>query len=251
MVAFMYVSNIQVALIFELDDKIIFTLGEKLKLAQKDYNANVQILNVPYGAPPEAPRILFLSPTLNINISLNRADIFITLPNQIKSNISSCLNYSYTSVISIYNLLLKGLIKYNWYGIILNLSYPVNTQSSLKAIEKIAPYIVKIDSNNREMASFNLQIGFKEPPYYKNVSVSGYDQYQFEFPSQQEQPTQQINLQDAKISETGINIILDINNIPQSEKNTFEKDFSNMVKKVEDSCFSLLNELNLSGVLNG
>jgi hypothetical protein len=129
----MYLINIQVALVFKTDDQIIFTLGERLKEAKNKYTATLQLLNVPNGAPPEAPRLLFMTQTFNLNISLNRVDIFITPPDQIKSNINACLNYVLTTINSLYDLLLKNFVKYDWCGIILNLSYPEKTQPSIKA----------------------------------------------------------------------------------------------------------------------
>jgi len=245
----MYLSNVHVAIAFDLDNQIILTLGERLKEAQREYSANMQLLNIPNGAPPEAPRLLFTTPIFNINISLNRVDVFLTLPEQIKSNIDACLNYTCTTINNLYALLLSNLVKYDWCGIILNLSFPDKLQSSLKVIEKIAPHIIKINSNGREMAAFNLQIGFEEPPFFKNITISGYDQYQLKIPTQQDQISQQINMQDVTISEAGISIILDVNNIPQLDKSSFEDDFVNIVKKIENSYVSLLDELNLTGVL--
>jgi hypothetical protein len=245
----MYLSNIQVALVFDLDDKIIFTLGERLKEAQKKYVANLQLLNVPNGAPHEAPRLLFMTQSFNLNISLNRADIFINVPEQIKSNLNACLNYSYNVVNNLYALLFANSVKYNWCGIILNLCFPSEQQPSLKAIEKIAPYIIKIDSDGREMASFNLQIGFREPPYFKNITINGYEQSQLKIPTPQEQTYQQINFNDAEIVEAGISIILDVNNIPQINKIAFEGDFADIIKKMESSYTSLLDELNISGMI--
>nr|AGS51653.1 hypothetical protein [uncultured bacterium contig00026] len=245
----MYLLNIQVALIFELDEQIIFTLGERLKEAQKKYIANLQLLNVPNGVPPEAPRLLFMASNFNLNISLNRVDIFITPPDQIKTNINACLNYALTTINSLYNLLLKNVVKYNWCGIILNLNYPEKIQPSIKAMVKIAPYILKTDSKGREMASLNLQIGFKEPPYFKNITIFGYDQYQLAIPTPNVQNPNQ-DIQNTPIEESGITILLDINNKPQSDKNSFENDFSNLIKKIEISYMSLLDELNLEGVIN-
>lgn len=244
---FMYLSNVQVALVFDLDDKIIFTLGERLKEAQKKYAANLQLLNVPNGAPNEAPRLLFMTQSFNVNISLNRADIFINVPEHIKTNISECLNYSYTVVNNIYALLFMNFVKYNWCGIILNLCFPSGKQPSLKALEKIAPYVIKINSNGREMASFNLQIGFKEPPYFKNITINGYEQFQLKIPTPQEQIYQQIIFNDAEVVEAGISIILDVNNIPQINKNSFENDFNDIIKKIESSYLSLFDELNITG----
>ena len=243
----MYLSNIQVALIFDLDDKIIFTLGERLKDAQVKYGANMQILNVPNGAPHEAPRLLFMTQTFNLNISLNRADIYINIPEQIKSNMKACLNYSHNVVNNLYALLFMNLVNYDWCGIVLNLSFPSEEKTSLKAVEKIAPHIIKIDSNGREMASFNMQIGFKEPPYYKNITINGYDQFKLIFPSLQEPNNKQINFNEAEIEEAGISIILDINNIPQDNKKTFENDIADIFVKIENSYISLLDELNITG----
>jgi hypothetical protein len=244
----MTVENVQVAIIFDLDNQIVFTLGERLKQAQKDYNANLQLLNVPAGALPEAPRLLFLTPTFNLYIGLNRMDVFISIPDHIKSNIDVCLDYCYNITIGLAEILLRDTIKYNWCGVITTLNYPDKDKirPSLKVVEKLLPYITKIDTKGRKLATLNLQIGFKEPPFFKNITFSGYDQFQIQFPTK----PQQIRMEDTDVIESGVSILVDINNIPQEQKGTFEGDFSSIVEKSKDSSKSILGELNLGGVLN-
>ena len=154
----MTVENVQVAIIFDLDNHIVFTLGERLKQAQKDYNANLQLLNVPAGAPPEAPRLLFSTPTFNLNIGLNRMDIFIFIPDHVKSNVDTCLNYCYITTIGLAKIFLRDAIKYHWCGVITSLNYPDKDKirPSLKVVEKLLPYITKIDTKGRELATLNL-----------------------------------------------------------------------------------------------
>jgi hypothetical protein len=248
----MTVENVQVAIIFNLDNQIVFTLGEKLKQAQKGYNANLQLLNVPAGALPEAPRRLFLTPTFNLYIGLNRMDVFISIPDHIKSNIDACLDYCYNTTIGLAEILLRGAIKYNWCGVITTLNYPDKDKirPSLKVVEKLLPYITKIDTKGRELATLNLQIGFKEPPFFKNITFSGYDRFQIQFLANQNTIPQQIKMEDTDVIESGVSVLVDINNIPQEQKGTFEGDFSSVVEKSKDSSKSILGELNLGGVLN-
>ena len=57
-------------------------------------------------------------------------------------------------------------------------------------------------------------------------------------------------MEDTDVIESGVSILVDINNIPQEQKGTFENDFSSIVEKSKDSSKSILGELNLGGILN-
>jgi hypothetical protein len=248
----MNVMNVQVAIIFELDNQIVFTLGERLKQAQRSYNAQLQLLNVPSGALPEAPRLLFLAPTFSVHIGLNRMDIFISIPDQVKFSIDSCLDYCYTTSLVFAELLFRDVLKYDWCGVITTLNYPDKDklQPFLKTVEKIMPYIIKIDSKGRDIASFNLQIGFKEPPFFKNITLNGYEQIQIQIPVDGNIMPQQIKMNEAAVEESGISILVDINNSPQEPKGSFADDFSRVIQKNKDSSKSILDELNLGGILD-
>jgi hypothetical protein len=248
----MDVLNVQVAIVFELDTQIVFTLGERLKQAQKSYSATLQLLNVPPQAPPEAPRLLFLAPAFNANIGLNRMDMMIFIPDQVKSNIDSCLDYCYKTTTVFAHLLLNEALKYQWCGVITTLNYPAKdgVRPSIKTIERILPYITKIDSHGRDIASFNFQIGFKEPPYFKNITLHGYDLVNMQFPVGENSMLQQIKPEEADIEESGISILVDINNIPQKRKGLFIDDFSGVIEKNKSSAKSILAELNLGGIID-
>jgi hypothetical protein len=246
----MYVTNIQVAITFDLDNQIILTLGERLKQAQKNYNAEIQILNIPSAAPPEAPRLLFLAQSLKVNIGLNRIDIFISIPNHIKTNIDACLSYCFNATIGLSKILLNDAIKYNWCGIITGMNFPDKNrlQPSLKVVERILPYISRVDTKNHELASLNFQIGFKEPPYFKNITLTGYDIFKLQSPRNNE-VYPQLNMTDMEIAESGISILVDINNIPQNQKKMFEDDLFNIIEKNKSTSKSVLDDLNISEVM--
>jgi hypothetical protein len=248
----MNVMNVQVAIVFELDTQIVFTLGERLKQAQRSYNARLQLLNVPPEAPPEAPRLLFLTPAFNVNIGLNRMDMFIFVPDQVKSNIDACLDYCYKTTVVFVQMLFRETLQYSWCGVITTLNYPDkdNLRPSLKAVEKVLPYITKIDTHGRDIASFNFQIGFQEPPYFKNITLHGYDQIKIQVAVDGTPKIQQIKPEDSDIEESGISILVDINNIPQKPKGVFIDDFSDVVEKNKGSAKSILAELNLGGIID-
>jgi hypothetical protein len=235
---------------FDLDNQIVLTLGERLKQAQKDYNANIQFLNIPAEAPPEAPRLLFLTQNFKVNIGLNRIDIFISVPNHIKINIDSCLDYCFNTTVGLSRILFEDSIKYNWCGIITAMNFPDKDrlQPSLKVVEKILPHITKIDVKDCDIASLNFQIGFKEPPYFKNISLAGYDIFQMQF-AQNNKPCAQTRMEDATISESGISIMVDINNIPQEFPKMFEEDFFNVIEKNKTVSKSVLDDLNIREVI--
>jgi hypothetical protein len=179
-------------------------------------------------------------------------DVFISIPNQINSSIDSCSNYCFNTVTGLSKTLFKDAIKYDWCGIITAINFPDKSglQPSLKVVEKLMPYITKIDAKGRELASLNFQIGFKESSYFKNITLSGYDCLQVRFPPNKKEISDRIEIDDTEISESGISILVDINNIPQNPKNSLEIDFSNVMEKNKSASISILDELNINEVIN-
>jgi hypothetical protein len=247
----MYINNVQVAIIFTQDNEIVLTLGERLKRLKSDYNANFQQLNVPAGAPPEAPRLLLLSSNFNLNIALNRMDMFINIPDQINTDMDACLDYCYKTVDDLAEILISNNLIYNWCGIIISLNYPEkNITRSSNVVGKLLPNILKIDTRGREIASFNFQVGYKEMPFFKNITLSGYNRYHIDFPAGLKNQNYQVKVSDTMIDESGISILLDINNMPQKPKYDFKKDFKEIIEKSKESSKTILDELNLKGIIN-
>ena len=243
----MKVSFFQTAVVFKQNNDIVFTVGERLKALQQEYNANLQLLNIPQAAPPEAPRVLLISPVFSINIALNRLDIMLNIPDQIKKNQDSAFGLLSGIVEKVNKMLINDYCHYEWCGVIANLEFPNQSSQkpSVKIIEGIFGDLVSINRKNRELASFSLQYGFKEHGFFKNTTISGYDLYNLKLHPAVSQ--QEINLDKEQIFESGVSINIDINNRPSAEKGTFLHDFQQITEELKISIGEALYECNLAG----
>jgi len=118
------IETVQVAVGYNLDNEIVFTLGNQLKHLQNDFKARLQMLCTPKGAPPEAPRILILTNSFVINIGLNRIDIIMNIPKHINTQFDQILNFCYNTIEGISDYLIDDYVTYKWTGIIANVRYP-------------------------------------------------------------------------------------------------------------------------------
>lgn len=243
----MKIATFQVAIIFKQDNEIVFTLGDRLKALQADLKANLQLLNVPQGAPPEAPRIILSSQLLSINIGLNRLDLIVNVPTQIKNSRDSAFNLLKDLVERISNSLVNGVLKYDWCGIISNLEFPSHNdiKPSLKIIEGFFNDLVTIERDAKELAAFSLQYGFKENGFYRNVTISGYDTY--DIPVAGIGTNKFIDLSKLPVKESGITINLDINNRPTDSRMDLLADLNLIQKEIMNSIDKVLYESNLLG----
>jgi hypothetical protein len=243
----MRIATFQVAIIFKQDNEIIFTIGDKLKLLQSDLKANLQLLNIPQGAPPEAPRVILTSPLLSINVGLNRLDMIINVPTQIKSNKDSSFKLLREQIERVYNSIVRDNLEYDWCGIILNLEFPStnDTKPSLKILDGLFNELVKVEKESKELATFSLQYGFKESGLYRNVTISGFDTY--DIPVAGIGINQTIDLTRMPVRESGITINIDINNKPTEPRLNFFQDIDIIQKAIYNSIEKVLYESNLLG----
>lgn len=243
----MRIATFQVVLVFKQDDEIIFSIGDKLKALQAELKAKLQLLNIPQGAPPEAPRVILYSPLVSINIGLNRLDIVVNVPTQIQNNRDSSFGLLGELIDQIHNALIKDTLVYDWCGLILNTEFPSkkDVKPSLKIIESLFADLVKIDHSPNDLAAFQLQYGFKENGFYRNVTISGYDTYDIQIP--ENMLNQAIDLSKVTVRESGITIVLDINNKPTEPRVDFLNDIKLVQNEVIKSIDKVLYESNLIG----
>jgi hypothetical protein len=244
--------QIQAAINFQLENDILLSVGNNIKKMQKDIKVNVQILNSPKAAPPEAPRIVIFSPNAIINICLNRYDIIINIPNHIDKLLTSVLDYAKNVISEFIPYLTHENFKYTWTGIVVN-SEAAFPQKNSKSIELLTPYfdkLININRNDRKLSSFQLQYGFEENEFYKNFNISGYDKFNFEIPGNliANEPIR-IDLQNTDILESGIQIIIDINNKTMKNNAGIEKDFITLINQIEHIYKDLPKSLNFEGLL--
>ncbi len=248
----MRVSNYEVVLTFEIDETIVLSLGPSLKNLQKNLGGDLIQINVPDDAPPNLPRLILKLDDSVLKLSIDRISISINPPSHVKSSIKKSSKFATQRTESIIKGLLSPMPTYRWSGIITNLEYPSKTDSYKTALEAITPVsekLVNIERDNKEIASFQLQYGFKEDLYFTNYTIGGYETRKFELPSTKKRGFVQIGPEAYVVTECGIRIILDINNKPGGATKNPLDDIKNIFKKTNEMSAFLPNNLNLVGIL--
>ena len=250
----MRIESIQVAIAFKKQDDILYILGQEIVKFQQKFNAQKQLTNVPESTPPELPRLSILVPNFIVNIALNRIDIISNIPPNISNDQKTSLNYIYKIVEEVFDTLLNGKIEYQWIGIVINTEYSkkATAKTPLIAVEPIYDIILNIPRKERDLASFNLQFGFVEKPFYINYFIGGYEKANFVFNGPVNTGVS-IDLTNAKkeIIDTGISIKVDVNNKIQETKNqkNIINDFTSIIRKCELLLDSVIEDLNLEKIL--
>lgn len=248
----MAIVQIQIVINFQTDPEIVLTVGNSIKNLQKYSNAKIQILNVPKSAPAEAPRMIVFSQNAIINICLNRYDIIIKPPKHINSEIISSFDFVQSVISELLEYLVYNDFQYQWSGIVLTIEYALSNGEK-KSIEVVTPFydkLININRNNNKLASFQLQFGFEENGYYKNYTLSGYDKINFELPMNLNLEKQiPIDKNKLKIIESGVQIIIDINNKVLPQENVVKSDYLNIIKEIIKSYNELPRIFNIEGLI--
>jgi hypothetical protein len=248
----MKIVQIHAAINFKIEPDILLSVGNNIKKLQKEVKVNVQILNVPKASPPETPRIVIFSPNAIINICLSRYDIIVKIPKQIEDNIDSSLDYAKNVITKFIPFLIHENFQYLWTGIVINSEKAFDIKNS-KSIELMTPFydkLINIDRNNMKLSSFQLQFGFEENNLYKNYTISGYDKINIAIPGNIiGESSITIDLQKAKISESGLQVIVDVNNRTNINVLGIDQDFINLLHEVSNTYKLLPNTLNIEGLI--
>jgi hypothetical protein len=244
----MRIAQVQVAVIFTLDNDIVLTIGSSLKNIQERYKGNIQILNnIPEFSPPNAPRVVFSCPGFIINVSLLRFDIMITPPQHISSDAGKVFNYIQSFISNINEILIKKNVKYEWTGFVFTIENPKSgnvKQSSLEYFGPIFDKLINIKRNEKKLASFSFQYGFVETSFFVNYSINGYEKLNIAFPNVIQTP-QSLSSMTPEIIESGIAVTLDINNRPQQLKKSFMVDFTSILDQSMSYYKTLLEDTGL------
>lgn len=249
----MNVTSFQIIIEFELDQQIILSRGPQLKEIQEILNGRLTILNTPPFAPPPVPRALIKSADTLLTISLNRFEISMTPLQHIMNNYESCVKFVKSRMESIIKILRIEDLKYKSLGAISNIQYPSVKQDvpGIRIMEPIFDRLINIPRNERDLASFQLLIGFMENNLFINYNISGYEfrNVQIIATPTHDQKFIAIDATKYPIAESGIEVKIDINNKKRKDNKAPLEDVNLILDESVNKYYSLGKVLNLEDFL--
>ena len=245
----MKIEKYQVVTSFNPNPEIVFS--KVFPILKERLNGRLVNLNIPDNTPPETPRIVISSKDKILNVGLNRFDIHIQLPLEIRNESKTCLEYLHLTLDPILKTLIKELkITYTWSGLIANLKLPIEGKSpSSNLIKPLFERLLSIQVGNKKLSSFNLQFGLNESNNNRLYTVNAYESKNIQIPPLVAGQSLLLNMDDVPISESGLQIVLDINTRPNINKNgSALGDIKTLIKLHENYYDSILEDLNLKDV---
>ena len=242
----MRVANIQVVAGFERDDEILLSAGKYLQKLSRELGVSMPKMSVPGSAPPEAPRAIIPGSTTLIQVGLNRAELFAPPPDHIAGNFESAADFGLQAA-NRFLLELMTVVRYAWVGAVSTINFPAKAiETLMKAATPVSDRLVNVPRKDRELSHLNLQIGFKEDPFHVTYSISGYE---IRTGTISRPATRSIDVSTVPVTETGIEIRLDINNKPQEAKRGLKTDLPGVFEMKKARFRTLKDDLNLEGIL--
>jgi len=238
------VKSLQIAIIFKRDQDIQYTLGSMLAKSSK--NGLFRISEFPNPNPqknlPHIPKISVNSKEFVLNISQERFDFFLTIPNHISNEPEKVLSYAKSATDILRNSFLPH-VNYLWCGLVIDLNFPYKGNKS--CLNDIFDKTLTIERENKNIATYQLNYGYKENGHFINYSISEYQSYEVvkKVPS-----NELISIKDGNLVEMGLSIKLDINNKPTTPNNSFSEDLDEIYKFIIPEINKVLNNNNLEGI---
>ena len=248
----MRVDQFRYAIEFDTHPDIVLELGSALNALRKEHGARVQFLNVPTAAPPPAPRVVVNTENALIHIGQNRYEAVMRLPQHIQSSLSSTCDFARRVVDDdLYYLFMEDL-GYRWLGLVASLQYPTAGPGT-RAVDAIRPVfdrLVHIDRAGMDLASFQLQYGVSQAPFFKNYTIAGYERVNLppKLNANVDIPLE-INVTPDIITESGVGITVDFNNKPAVDMGSIEDDFADLLIEMSHASDALPTLLNLEGLI--
>lgn len=247
------IAKFQVAVVFEIQPELILSLGPTIKaLAQKSQGQIHEVSGGDPNFPPDVPRIVIQTRQFLVNISLNRFDIHVVPPRQLQENHSAAIQFAKTMVTDVLKDLLQPQISYKWSGVVVQLKFPSAKPflNAAAAVEPVFKRLVTFNPSDKPLSSFEMRFGYQEGDLFRSVKIGGYStrNLRMRTGTAPSQPSPQV-LNTGEITETGIQVFVDVNNKPSAERKGPHEDLQRLFEASEKSITSLPNELKLSDIL--
>jgi hypothetical protein len=173
-------------------------------------------------------------------------ELFTPPPDHVAGNFESAADFALQAA-NRFLLELMTVVRYVWVGAVSTINFPAkDVETLLTAATPVSDRLINIPRKDRRLSHLNLQIGFKEDPFHVTYSITGYEIRTGTIP----QPTTRfVDVSTVPITETGIEIRLDINNKPQKAKRGLKTDLLEIFNQKKVKYRTLKDDLNLEGIL--
>ena len=241
-------SRIEIVTTFKPKDDLMLLLGPSIKKVNDNLKGKFLQLTIPNDAPFELPRYAIQLKNMLIHIGLNRIQIISEPPPHIQNSIEESFKFIQETSKYIVSTILKGNLEYLWTGIITTIKKELKAEKPIKAVYPIFKKMINLDWKDEELASFNFQIGRKIKDIFVNYTISGFEKRRLLLDNLNKNKLSIENLKNVN-STIGIQILLDINNKPQTKKADPLKDLDNIIKQQFNLSKSMSKDLNLGDIL--
>lgn len=235
----MQVSNIRVVVLYQEDRNVLLASGTQLLEISRKIGGELTSLNVQDIAPPEAPRVMIRSPDLMLQVGYSRLELHAKPPAHIKQNYRESATYTQGLSKLLSDLFSEGNLKYSWAGIVATFNRPEFQDADPVPVEnvvkRLCARISKIDCDSRNIRSFQTQFGYITNGYNVNTVIRSYEKRRAEVIAQLSSDKPIFidlgNLEDTKVIETGVTIVVDVNNRPLKDKRSFIADLETLFRE--------------------
>jgi hypothetical protein len=245
------IAKVQVAVSFDTDKQIVLNCAAGIKKLQKIIGGRFIQLNVPDFAPPNTPRALIKSPDTLINLASDRFDIITTPPKHVVGDVAACLEFALSRSQQVLGAIYAESLGYHWVGVLTTVQFPGNKESKSGVADVTPVYerLVGINKNNRSLATFRLQIGYKEQDFFRTYTISGYETLEVSIRAQSIPKEVVVNLEEIPAIESGIQVLVDVNNRPSVKKLGVQADLDASINQMLGTLKTLARDLNLEGII--
>jgi hypothetical protein len=241
-------AGFQLVANYELDQSIVLSSGSALIELQRAIGGNIISPNIPDNAPPDSPRIVIKGKDTVISMAWSRIQISVNPPDHIKTNFENSISYLRKRAQLVYDHINIPTDIYQWSGLISQIEYPFDAVGipAIKGIVPLFDSLTTIDRKSRDLAAFQLNVGFRERGFNRNFTIAGYDTRDINFQANIK-PNEiiQINLDALPIIESGIGIQVDINTKPTAPDNQLDDDVTRLLDEQTITVSNLEEELNI------
>lgn len=244
----MHVSQIQVVMAFARDDSILLSLGSAIKAFSSSVGGRFQSLNVPHDAPPSVPRGVVILSKGFVNIAPDRIQVVVHPPEHLADDYRAAAGFASSLGEQVVERLIVDNLEYDWLGAIFEFEYPLSLDrfaSSLAVGESIFDSVVNVDRAGRDMSSFELKFGYKDKLSNRIYRLSGYESKQIEIAPRENGGVLHIKSEDYPSVEVGVQLVLDVNNKPKSERAEIRSDFSEIWVEHKKAYDDFWNEVDI------